>query len=150
MLDYEIPVDITEIKEVIRTSDVMLVRFPLFDKRLLLDARQDTEVGPMIRVVERANSAAARFRSLKQMRPRFPAPKNIISFTWPKYVNSLAAAGVWQAIVDRCTVSGQYDTDDECQKAFEELLDEERKAIVGAITGDGCETLWERGKKNKS
>ena len=71
----------------------MLIRFTTFDKRLLFDARSDQEEGPIVRVVPRAGSAAERFKHLKGLRPRFPLPKNIVSFTWPKHVNSLERLG---------------------------------------------------------
>ena len=58
MLDSSIPIDLDEIKHVIRTADVMLVRFELFDKRLLFDARYDSDEGPLLKVVPRAGSAA--------------------------------------------------------------------------------------------
>ena len=62
MMDNEYSVDVAEIMQVIRTSDVLLVRFPLFDKRLLLDVRCNDATGPMVKVVPRATSAAERFQ----------------------------------------------------------------------------------------
>ncbi|MBI2887707.1 MAG: hypothetical protein HYY02_10920 [Chloroflexi bacterium] len=146
MLDNEYPVDLSEIKHVIKTADVMLIRFPLFDKRLLLDARFDEEEGPMMRVVPRVGSAAERFRSLKKLRPRFPLPKNIVSFTWPKHVASLESLGVWDAIVERIQRAGFADSDQECRDTFTELLKVEHHEIISAITGEGYETIWERKK----
>ena len=146
MLDNEVPVDIREIKHVIKTADVMLVRFPMFDKRLLVDVRFDEEEGPLLKVVPRVGSAAERFRALKKLRPRFPLPKNIISFTWPKHISSLESSGVWEAIVARCQSSGFIEADRDCQQIFEQLLSVEQHEIVSAITGEGYETIWERKK----
>lgn len=144
MMDNELAVDIREIKQVIRTADVLLIRFSIFDKRLLLDTRHDHEEGPMVKLVPRAGSAAERFRTLKKLRPRFPLPKNIVSFTWPKHVHSLETMGVWQAILDRLTASADWGFARECDEVFQELLQEERHEILAAITGEGYETIWQR------
>ena len=149
MLDNQQPIDIDEITQVIRTADVMLVRFATFDKRLLIDARYDAEEGPMVRVVPRAGSAAERFRHLKQLRPRFPLPKNIVSFNWPRYVNSMERLGVWQAIQERCQCADFDGSGDECGRALPELRAEEERQIVNAITGEGFETVWDRSHKGR-
>ena len=149
MTENDYPVDLSEITQVIRTADVMLIRFTMFDKRLLVDARYDGEEGPLAKIVPRAGSAAERFRSLKQLRPRFPLPKNIVSFTWPMYISSLQRLGVWQVIVERFQSSGFDDAGRGCQDVLAELLVEEQRQIVSAITGEGYETLWERKKDGK-
>ena len=143
MTDNEYPLDLPEIIHLIRSADVMLIRFTTFDKRLLFDARSDQEEGPIVRVVPRAGSAAERFKHLKGLRPRFPLPKNIVSFTWPKHVSSLERLGIWQVIVDRIHSTGYYDSGEECRLALTELRAEERDQIHNAITGEGFETLWE-------
>ncbi len=142
MMDNEYSVDVAEIMQVIRTSDVLLVRFPLFDKRLLLDVRCNDATGPMVKVVPRATSAAERFQHLKRLRPEFPLPKNIVTFTWPKYVASLGELGIWQAIVDRWYDTGYRAQAQECETAFAQLLEEERNEIVKAVSGEGYDTLW--------
>ncbi len=147
MMENEYAVDITDIKEVVKTADVMLFRFAIFDKRLLFDARSTAEVGPMLRVVGRAGSASERFRHLKKLRPQFPLPKNIVSIAWPKYVSSLKASGVWQTVVDRCAAAGFPDKAWECEQAFQELLGAEQHEIANAICGEGYETLWSRAKE---
>ncbi len=146
MLDSSIPIDLDEIKHVIRTADVMLVRFELFDKRLLFDARYDNEEGPLLKVVSRAGSAAARFRSLKRMRPHFPLPQNILTFGWPQHVSAMKREGVWQEILERCGASGVHGRNAEFEKAFDLLQEEEHKVMVGAVTGEGFETIWKAGQ----
>ena len=146
MLDSSIPIDLDEIKHVIRTADVMLVRFELFDKRLLFDARYDSDEGPLLKVVPRAGSAAQRFRSLKRMRPHFPLPQNILTFSWPQQVTAMKREGVWQEIVDRCMTSGFAANEGDWEKAFTVLRDEEQKVLLGAVTGEGFETIWRAGQ----
>lgn len=144
MMENEYAVDISDIKEVVKTADVMLFRFAIFDKRLLFDARHNTDVGPMVRVVNKAGSASERFRHLKRLRPQFPLPKNIVSIAWPKYVTSLEASGVWETVLDRCAEAGFPEKAEECKKVLEELVVAERKEISAAISGEGYETLWSR------
>lgn len=143
MMDYDFTVDISEIKHVIETSDVMVIRFPVIDRRLLVDTRCDAEDGPMVRLVPRVSSAQERFRNLKQLRPRFPLPKHIVAFAWPKHISSLESFGVWQAIIDRCGSLGYEGITRDCDVAFQELLRAEREEILAAIKGDGYETIWE-------
>lgn len=146
MLDSSIPIDIAEIKQVIRTADVMLVRFELFDKRLLFDARSDGDEGPLLKLVPRAGSAAARFRSLKRMRPHFPLPQNILTFSWPQQVTAMKREGIWQAIMERCSGAGFPMQEAEWDKVFSALQDEEQKVMIGAVTGEGFETIWRAGQ----
>lgn len=146
MMDNDFEIDLSEIKHVIETADVMLIRFPLMEKRLLLDARCDGEEGPLVKVVPRVNSVAERFRHLRKLRPRFPVPKNIVSFSWPKYVNSLETLGIWQAIEDRLRNTGYAESAEECREVFRELLVAERKEIISAVTGEGYHVIWERKK----
>ena len=147
MMENEYAVDISDIKEVVKTAEVMLFRFAIFDKRLLFDARSKDETGPMVRVVNKAGSASERFRHLKRLRPQFPLPKNIVSIAWPKYVSSLESSGVWETVLERCKDAGFAGKGDECRRALEELLLAERKEIASAISGDGYETLWSRAQK---
>lgn len=143
-MDNEFSVDIGEIKRVIGTADVLLIRFPHIDKRLLIDARYDDQEGPLVRVVPRVGSAAERFRHLKEIRPRFPVPQNIVSFTWPKHVGSMEEFGIWQAILDRCARTGYSEWEKDCQGSYRELAMAERREMISAITGEGYETIWQR------
>jgi hypothetical protein len=99
----------------------------------------------MLKVVPKAGSASARFRSLKRMRPKFPLPQNILTFAWPNQVAAMKREGVWQAILDRCQASGVAQVTD-WQKTFDTLVDEEHKVMLGAVTGEGFETLWKAGQ----
>ena len=147
MMENEYAVDISDIKEVVKTADVMLFRFAIFDKRLLFDARSKDSVGPMVRVVNKAGSASERFRHLKRLRPQFPLPKNIVSIAWPKYVSSLESSGVWETVLERFANCGFAEKGLDCRRILEELQAAERKEIAAAITGDGYETLWSRAPK---
>ena len=141
----EFGVDLDQVFKVIDTADVLIVRFHLVDKRLLVDFRISQKSGPMITVVPRAESLEDRFRSIKRMRPDFPTPEKVMHFPWPRSMGVLLAAGVWQRLVDRISALGTDETTDACGRVMEELMALERKEVVGAIRGaDHYQTLWER------
>jgi hypothetical protein len=141
----EFGVDLEQVFKVIETADVLIIRFHLIDKRLLVDFRVSQKAGPMIKVVPRAESVEDRVRSIKRMRPDFPMPDRIMHFQWPRSMPVLLAAGVWQRLVDRISALGTDETTDACGRAMEELSALERKEVMGAIRGaDHYQTLWER------
>ncbi len=86
MDDYGLDMD--EVARVIDTADVLIVRFAILDKRLLVDTRSDDHDGPHISVVDKAGSVEERFKSLKKLRPRFPLPEKIMSFMWPRHIET--------------------------------------------------------------
>ena len=144
-MENDFGLDIQEIMKVIDTAEVLVVRFAIIDKRLLIDARHSQVEGPLIRLVPRADSVEERFRHLKQMRPRFPLPERIMSFMWPRHVELLQTSGVWQRIVDRLRALGHSGTAEECEAVYRELLAEEKAQVVAAIRGEaGYQSLWER------
>lgn len=141
----EFGVDLDEVLKVINDADVLVVRFHLIDKRLLVDFRRNEKTGPLVKVVPRAESVEDRFRSIKRLRPEFPVPEKVMSFQWPRSMPVLLTAGVWQHLVDRVSVAGNDDTTEECGRVMEELMALERREVFGAIRGaDHYQTLWER------
>ena len=141
-------IDLDEIFQVVDSADVLIIRFEIVaDKRLLVDARSTPIDPPIVRLVPRAGSVEDRFRSLKQLRPRFPLPDKIMSFKWPRqHVETLATAGVWDRIVRRMVDSGHPGMQQMCDEVWRELLAAERREAMIAIRGgEGYQTLWERG-----
>src|SRR3972149_3488150 len=96
MDDYGL--DIEEETRVIDAAEVLVVRFAILDKRLLIDSRTNENEGPLIVVVPKAGSVEERFKSLKKLRPRFPLPEKIMSFMWPRHIDTLRNSGVWGKI----------------------------------------------------
>lgn len=144
-MDSDFGIDLHEIFDVIDSAEVLIVRFAIIDRRLLVDARVSETEGPLIKVVPRATSVEDRFRSLKRLRPRFPLPEKIMSFTWPRHVETLQAAGVWEHIVARLRAIGGEGVEEQCASAWQELCQEERKQVMAAIRGgEGYQSLWER------
>ena len=138
--------DLDQILRVVDTADVLIIRFQIvMDQRLLVDARSTAIDPPVVQLVPRAGSVEERFRSLKQLRPRFPLPDKIMSFQWPRHVATLAETGVWDRIVQRVTAAGHSGTAEMCEAIWRELLAAERREVITAITGgDRYQTLWQR------
>jgi hypothetical protein len=138
-------VDLEEVFKVIDTADVLVVRFHIIQKRLLIDFRTKPGVLPFAAVVPRAESVEDRFRSIKRLRPEFGFPEKVMSFSWPRTVSVLVASGVWQRIVDRMNVLAGSEGTEICGRAMQDLLAEERKEVASAIIGaEHYQTLWER------
>lgn len=138
-------VDLEEVYRVIDGAEVLVVRFHIIQKRLLIDFRTKEGVEPLVAVVARAESVEDRFRSIKKMRPDLPFPENLMSFNWPRSMPVLLGSGVWQHIVDRLQSIGGHEALELAGKAMEQLLVEERLEVFGAIRGaDHYQTLWER------
>jgi len=145
MMKADFGIDLNEVRRVIDAADVLVVRFSVTDRRLLVDARANDEYGPMIRVVPKAGSAEERFRSLKMLRPRFRVPERILTFHWPRHARALAESGVWDHLARRLVGMGWSDTAAQCDEAYRELLNEERLVEIAAIRGgEGFHTKWSR------
>jgi hypothetical protein len=143
-MDNDFFLDYDEIVRVIRGADVITFRFVILNQRLLIDNRSSEIDPPLVRVVPRASSVEERFRSLKQLRPRFRLPEKISAIWWPKSIDNLVERGVWDAIVQRIIDGGFAETARDCDGVLEELRALERKEIVSAIGGDGYQVLWEK------
>jgi hypothetical protein len=144
MMDNPGNINLNEIVRAINSADVMVFRFSIIEKRLLFDARANAEEGPLLKLVPRVNSAQERFRSLRELRPAFPLPENIIAFSWGKFISSLKTDGIWDVVEERARRSGFPNTDEMCRRVFLELLEMENDERIAALTGKGYRTLWQR------
>lgn len=141
----EYGVDLEEVFKVIDAADVLVVRFHIVDKRLLVDFRTKPGVLPLIQIVQKAESVEDRFRTIKKLRPDFAFPEKVMSFHWPRSMPILLVSGVWQHLADRLGALGDDETTEQCGKVMEQLIAEERREVAGAITGaKHYQTLWER------
>ena len=143
MDDYGL--DLDEVARVIDAAEVLIVRFAILDKRLLVDTRTGEKEGPMIAVVPKANSVEERFKELKKLRPRLPLPGKIMSFMWPRQMETFRASGLWEKIEGRMVSLGGEQMLEVCKAVFEELEREEKAEVVAAIRGgETYQSLWER------
>ncbi len=139
--DYGI--DLEEVRRVIDAADVLVVRFSVTDRRLVIDARTNETDGPLIKVVPPVTSGEERFRALKVMRPRFKTPQRIMTFQWPRHARALVDAGVWDHLTRRVEALGWDGAAAQCEQAFADLLREERVIEEDAVRGgEGFKTLW--------
>lgn len=137
--------DIEEVTKVIESAHVLVVRFAIVDKRLLIDTRTTDQEGPFIGVVPKAGSIEERFKSLKRLRPRFPLPEKIMSFMWPRHMETFRKSGLWNRIEQRLVGLGDESMVTRCDEVFDELILEEKLEILSAIRGgEGYQSLWER------
>jgi len=143
MDDYGLDMD--EVTRVIDNADVLVVRFAILDKRLLIDSRTSEQEGPFIAIVSKAGSVEERFKSLKKLRPRFSLPDKIMSFMWPRHLETFRNSGLCQRIEARMVSLGGEAMADRCRQIFDELIREEKAEVVAAIRGgEGYQSLWER------
>ncbi|HVP05268.1 MAG TPA: hypothetical protein VMT90_06295 [Dehalococcoidia bacterium] len=144
MDDYGL--DMNEVTRVIDSADVLVVRFAILDKRLLIDARtNDKGDGPLIAVVPKAESVEERFKELKKLRPRFPLPEKIMSFTWPRHIDTFKCSGLPERIESRLVSLGGEEMAASVRKAIADLASEEKAEVLSAIRGDErYQTIWQR------
>jgi hypothetical protein len=143
MEDYGLDMD--EVVRVIDTADVLVVRFAIVEKRLLIDTRTTDTEGPLIAVVPKATSVEERFKSLKKLRPRFSLPDKIMSFTWPRHIDTFRSSGLAERIEARLVSLGGESMTPKVRDAIASLAEDEKAEILSAIRGgDGYQTLWQR------
>lgn len=141
-MDNDFSIDLSDIAETIRSSDLIAMRFVSLGQRLLLDFRSSEIDGPMVRVVPPVRSVEERYETLKRLRPRFDAPGKIHALWWPRYTRSLKTTGVWDEVMQRVTEAGHPDAVRRAWEALEQLIAAEDEAQRQAIRGDGYRTLW--------
>ena len=143
ILNADFGIDVDEVRRVIDAAEVLVVRFSVTDRRLLVDARTNENFGPMIKVVAPVASGEERFKSLKILRPRFRTPERILTFQWPRHARALVESGLWDHLARRVVGLGGAETAAQCDEALRELIREERKVEVEAIKGsERFKTIW--------
>jgi hypothetical protein len=141
-VDNDFSIDLGDIATTIRTSDVVAMRFVALGQRLLLDFRTSDIDGPMVKVVAPVKSVEERYRTLKQLRPRFQAPDKIVAVWWPRFTTSLETTGIWAEIMQRVSDTGHVDAVRKAEETLAELMELERNWQRDAIKGVGFRTIW--------
>jgi hypothetical protein len=141
----EFGVDLDEVYKVIDAAEVLVVRFHIVPRRLLIDFRTRPGEQPLVKMVDPATSVEERFRSIKELRPQFPLPEKVMSFQWPRMTAVLVASGVWDYMVNRVVALGGEPMQAECERVLDEIKGAERVEVANAIRGsEHYQTLWER------
>jgi hypothetical protein len=130
--------------ELAEAAEVLAVGFRLFPQRLIIDFRYDEIDAPLIKVVQRVNSAEERMRELAKIRPRFKTPERFFFILWPRSVPAMKESGAWQRLVDRLESSGHASITREGELAWKVLVGLEHQETAQAIKGTGYKALWER------
>ena len=141
-------VDLDEISGVIGRAEVLVVRFQVVEKRLLVDFRTSSSDGPLVKAVAPVGSADERFRTLRVLRPTFSPPERISTFAWPRGLVSFERSGVLGEIRTRVIEVGTDADGEMMREVHNELVEEERATVQAAVRGgEGFKTLWERGRE---
>lgn len=133
-MEDDLGVDLSEVLNVVNTAEVFIVMLQLSERRLLVDTRSSSDEPPLVQVVDRARSSEERFRELRRLRPRFPAPDRLVAFHWPRSIRTFVDAGVWAAIEERLRSLGVAEST--CQAVISELRWEERSEELRAVRGE--------------
>ncbi len=141
-MDNDFSLDLDEILSTLRTSDVVTMRFVVVGQRLLLDFRATEIDGPAVRLVEPVKSVQERYRALKKLRPRLPAPPKIVSIWWPRFAESMKETGVWDVILERVAEAGHPEAVRAAEETLAEVVALERSQKRNAVSGEGFKTLW--------
>lgn len=130
--------------EAIREGDVVCIFFPRLGKTLILDLRHSIETPPAVIIDNMVSNARERLERLQRMRPEFPMPDEVRLAPWIGFVRSLQETGVLDAMIERCTQTGNTGVVQDCRDAFATLERNERQLVRAIIRGDTTRTIWQR------
>ncbi|MFQ5473378.1 MAG: hypothetical protein ACE5FA_10910 [Dehalococcoidia bacterium] len=135
-------VDLEELRKVVDDSDVFTVGFRLFPERFIVDTRSTGSEIPMAEVVEPVATVEERFFWLGKRRPAFSAPERFTFFVWPHSIRFLQESGIAGRIRERVGAAGHDESARVLDAAMARLSGLEKVAVVNAITGENCHTIW--------
>ncbi len=128
----------------IRTGDVICLFFPRLGKTLILDLRSTDTVGPAVFVDDMVSGPEERLRSLERLRPELPIPDELRLAPWFGFARSLPESTVYEAIDERCRLSGGADLARRCREAVGSLIQLETRYIQAIVRGEMSRTIWQR------
>ena len=141
-MDNDFSIDLVDIASTVKGSDVITVRFVSVGQRLLLDFRATEIDGPLVKVVDPVKSVEERYRTLRQLRPRFSPPERIVAIWWPRFASSLESTGIWKEVMERVSEAGHPDAVRAAHDSLAELIKLEHTQQRDAVRGEGFRTLW--------
>jgi len=142
-VDNDFSVDLDDILAALRSHNIVIARFVTVHRRLLFDFRTTPLDPPLVAAVDPLPSIEARYRHLRELRPRLGDPPKLVTVFWPRFVASLAGTAAWQAVRDRLITAGHPGAVARAEAALAELIalerDAQREAILG---GRAFRTIW--------
>jgi hypothetical protein len=135
-------IDLEEVGTVVDGSDVFTIGFRLFPERVIVDAREKGDIGPLVQVVEPVTSVEERFHWLGRERPAFGVPENFSFFVWPHSVEFLDSCGLGQKVRDRLQANDRPEVGRMIDESLAELGRLEQRSVIKALTGEGYHALW--------
>ena len=132
-------IELDRVRGAIEQADVLIVGFPGFPQRLLVDSRTTADTGTLVEVVEPLGGVEERMHWLGQNRPQFGMPQRFTFFVWPHSIGFMDETNVAEAV--RNAVSdeeGRIHLD----AALIQLRAFERAATRAAVDGEPWRTLW--------
>lgn len=134
----------TRIIEAIQSSEVMSLIFPRFGKVLLLDLRHTIEIPPWVSVDDMVSSPEERLVRLEKKRPLLPLPEEFRIAAWVGSVESLRESGIADAMLERCSETGDVAIVEQCREAIQVLDTFERRHLKAVVSGEMSRTIWQR------
>ena len=131
-------VELDKVRSAIESADVLIVGFPGFLQRLLVDARTTAGAGTLVEVVEPLGGVEERMFWLGQNRPQFGMPERFTFFVWPHSIDFMEETGVAETLREVVDLEGQAHVD----TALVQLRALERASTRAAINGEPWRTLW--------
>ena len=134
----------TRIIEAIRSAEVLSLFFPRFGKTLMLDFRHTIEIPPWVTVDDMVSSPRERLGRFEQMRPLMPLPDELRIAAWFGSMASLDEAGIVDAMLERCSETGEVAIVEQCRAAIQRLDTHEQQHLKAMVRGELSRTIWQR------
>lgn len=135
-------IDLEEVAKVVDGCDVFTIGFRTFPERVIIDAREAEDAGPLAQVVEPVASVEERFHWLGRERPQFGVPERFSFFVWPHSLEFFESSGLAQRIRDRLRTAERPSVKQMLDGALEEVRRLERRAVQQLLLGEGYHVLW--------
>jgi hypothetical protein len=135
-------IDLEEVAKVVDGCDVFTIGFRTFPERVIIDARETEDAGPLVQVVEPVASVEERFHWLGRERPQFGVPERFSFFVWPHSLEFFESSGLAQRIGDRLRTAERPSVKQMLDGALEEVRRLERRAVQQLLLGEGYHVLW--------
>jgi hypothetical protein len=130
--------------EAIAVSDVLSIFFLQVQRSLILDFRVNPASDPLVVLEQMVETPHERLASFERLRPSLEVPDSLTLAPWPGRVEKFRSAGVLDAILTRCDLTGHSRLSDSALDCYGQLIQLERQCLRDLVLGVGMRTLWQR------